>query len=142
MPKIKDPFPNGLHAFRLQATILWLWLKIKQEGLRGFWSMFPRTKVPFWDRFFEPQPYICAHPQVDAATTWRVWFSCQCGEPSKIPVCSELRFMNPWLMNQGCPLVGGHRFITPAPTFVQRESITGHMLCLSQGANDLRRFGS
>ena len=36
----------------------WLWLKIKQEGLRGFWSMFPLTKVPFWYQFFEPLPDI------------------------------------------------------------------------------------
>ena len=35
-----------------------LWLKIKQEGLRGFWSMFPLTKVPFWYWFFEPQPLV------------------------------------------------------------------------------------
>ena len=24
---------------------------------RGFWSMFPLTRVPFWYRFFEPQPF-------------------------------------------------------------------------------------
>ena len=37
----------------------WLWLKIKQEGLRGFWSMFPLTdRVPFGYRFFEPQPHV------------------------------------------------------------------------------------
>ena len=41
----------------------WLWLKITQEGLRGFWSVFPLTKVPFWNRFFEPLPF--SHP-------WRV----------------------------------------------------------------------
>ena len=33
-----------------------MWLKIKQEGLRRCWSMFPLTRVPFWYRFFEPQP--------------------------------------------------------------------------------------
>ena len=33
-----------------------LWLKIKQEGLRRCWSMFPLTRVPFWYRFLEPQP--------------------------------------------------------------------------------------
>ena len=32
-----------------------MWLKIKQ-GVRRFWSMFPLTRVPFWYRFFEPQP--------------------------------------------------------------------------------------
>ena len=31
-------------------------LKIKPEGLRRFWSVFPLTRVPFWYRFFEPQP--------------------------------------------------------------------------------------
>ena len=36
---------------------IWVWLKIKQEGVRRFWSMFPLTRVPFWYRFFEPQPY-------------------------------------------------------------------------------------
>ena len=36
---------------------IWVWLKIKQEGLRWSWSMFPLTRVPFWYRFFEPQPY-------------------------------------------------------------------------------------
>ena len=36
----------------------YIWLKIKQEGLRRFWSMFPLTSVPFWFRFSEPQPYI------------------------------------------------------------------------------------
>ena len=34
-----------------------VWLNIKQEGLRRFWSICPLTRVPFWDRFFEPQPY-------------------------------------------------------------------------------------
>ena len=33
-----------------------MWLKIEQEGLRRFWSMFPLTRVPFWYRFFEPLP--------------------------------------------------------------------------------------
>ena len=41
----------------LQVGDIWVWLKIKQEGLRRFWSMFPLTRVPFWYRFFEPQPY-------------------------------------------------------------------------------------
>ena len=37
---------------------IWLWLKIKEDGLRGFWSMFPLTRVPFWNSvFFEPQPF-------------------------------------------------------------------------------------
>ena len=35
----------------------WVWLKINQEGLRRFWSMVPLARVPFWYRFFEPQPH-------------------------------------------------------------------------------------
>ena len=35
-----------------------VWLKIKQEGLRRFGSMFPLARVPFWYRFFEPQPNL------------------------------------------------------------------------------------
>ena len=52
VPKL--PFKNM--GICLRITI-WLWLKIKQEGLRGFWSMFPLTRVPFWYRVFEPHPY-------------------------------------------------------------------------------------
>ena len=37
------------------------WLKIKQEGLRRFWSMFPIDRVPFWYRLFEPQPFVRTH---------------------------------------------------------------------------------
>ena len=40
------------------GLLKWVWLKIKQEGLRRCWSMFPRTRVPFWYRFFEPQPSV------------------------------------------------------------------------------------
>ena len=39
-------------------TPIWVWLKMKQEGLCRFWSMFPLTRVPFWCRLFEPQPYF------------------------------------------------------------------------------------
>ena len=41
---------------RISHLCKWLWLKIKQEGLGRFWSMFPLTRVPLWYRFFEPQP--------------------------------------------------------------------------------------
>ena len=34
----------------------WVWLKIRQQGLRRFWSMFPRTTVPLWYRVFQSQP--------------------------------------------------------------------------------------
>ena len=41
-----------------RGVCTWVWLKIKQEGLRRFWSMFPLTRVPCWYRFFEPQPHV------------------------------------------------------------------------------------
>ena len=48
-----------LDMYVIQHTriYIWAWLKISQEGLRRFWSRFPLTRVPFWHRFFEPQPY-------------------------------------------------------------------------------------
>ena len=33
-------------------TPKWVWLKITQEGLRRFWSIFPLTRVPFWNSGF------------------------------------------------------------------------------------------
>ena len=41
----------------LVSEVSWVWLKINQEGLRRFWSMFPLSRVPFGYRFFEPQPF-------------------------------------------------------------------------------------
>ena len=42
----------------------WLWHAVAQNETgganRGFWSMFPLTKVPFWYWFFEPQPNLSA----------------------------------------------------------------------------------
>ena len=43
-------------SFKRQA--IWVWLKIKQEGLHRFWSMFPLPRVPFGYRSSEPQPYV------------------------------------------------------------------------------------
>ena len=43
--------------FCVLGTEIWVWLKIKQEGLRRFWFMFPLTRLPYWYRFFEPRPY-------------------------------------------------------------------------------------
>ena len=43
---------------------MWVWLKIKQEGLRRFWSMFPLNRVPFWYRFLEPQPCVVLYEQL------------------------------------------------------------------------------
>ena len=53
--------PHGFHARweggPVEAVAMvslgkWLWLKIKEERLRGFWSMFPLTRVPFWNSGF------------------------------------------------------------------------------------------
>ena len=64
-PGAKGPQPLAFKGFvrpssRLERcpTSMWVWLKIHQEGLRRFWSMFPLTRVPFWFRFFEPQPCV------------------------------------------------------------------------------------
>ena len=42
-------------GFPKNQTPIWVWLKINQEGLRRFCSIFPLTRVRFWYRFFEPQ---------------------------------------------------------------------------------------
>ena len=31
--------------------------KLDGGGVRRLWSMFPLARVPFWYRFFEPQPF-------------------------------------------------------------------------------------
>ena len=35
----------------LNQKLMWVWLKVKQQGLRRCWSMFPLTRVPLWYRF-------------------------------------------------------------------------------------------
>ena len=42
---------------------------MKQEGLRGFWCMFPLTRGPFWCRFFEPQPIVNMEARPNLETT-------------------------------------------------------------------------
>ena len=32
--------------------------KLNTRGKRRFWSIFPLTWVPFWYRFFDPEPYV------------------------------------------------------------------------------------
>ena len=39
---------------------IWLWLKIKLEELRGSCSMFPLTKVPFWNSGFLSHRHMTA----------------------------------------------------------------------------------
>ena len=41
---------NGKNLAMLKRHI-WVWLKIKQEGLRRFWPLLPLTRVPCWYRF-------------------------------------------------------------------------------------------
>ena len=53
-----------------------MWLKKKkQEGLRRFWSMFLLTRVPFWYRFFEPQP--CGNNTLYKSCGWS-WLLLAC----------------------------------------------------------------
>ena len=53
------------HEASMRATVkpgymkgedMWLWLKIKELGLRRFWSLVPFTKGPILAHLFEPQP--------------------------------------------------------------------------------------
>ena len=44
--------PSPKNRSDQQREPKWVWLKINQEGLRRFWSMFPLTRVPFWDPGF------------------------------------------------------------------------------------------
>ena len=43
---------------------MWAWLKIEQEGLRRFWSIFPLSRVLFWNSGF------LSHSHVDPRS-WR-----------------------------------------------------------------------
>ena len=40
-----------------QDTPIWVWVKIQPPGDRGFWSMLPLTRVPFWVPICDPHPY-------------------------------------------------------------------------------------
>ena len=58
------PFCHLLHlgywfSGSLVATY-WVWLKVKQPGLRRFWSMFPLTRAPFWYRFLSLSAHVKA----------------------------------------------------------------------------------
>ena len=55
---------KSVQAAKRQRDI-WLWLKIKQQGLRGFWSMFPLTRVPFWYRFFLSHSHMSSKSLAD-----------------------------------------------------------------------------
>ena len=40
--------------------LVWVWLKIKQVGLRRFWSMFPLTRVEFGSGFLShSRLFVC-----------------------------------------------------------------------------------
>ena len=63
-----------------------MWLKIKQEGLPRFWSMCPLTRVPFWSRFFEPQPCGPVRYLVINQKRWVVYQKCH-----DVADCPEFR---------------------------------------------------
>ena len=52
---VASSFYSPFKMHWLGPMFIWVWLKINQEGLRRFWSVFPLTRVPFWHRLFEPQ---------------------------------------------------------------------------------------
>ena len=65
--RLRAPTPRGAGTDAGDVSqVSWCWsqailamrvgLKLKQEGLRRFWSMFPPARVPSWCQFFEPQP--------------------------------------------------------------------------------------
>ena len=69
---------------------IWVWLKIKQDGLRRCWSMFPLTKVLFWYRFFEPQPYFLRDRPAALPLNWRGSLGlCQGAGSSQPRVCDK-----------------------------------------------------
>ena len=40
------------------CAVIWLWLEIKELGLRWFWSLVPFTKGAILVHLFEPQPFV------------------------------------------------------------------------------------
>ena len=63
-----------------------MWLKIKQEGLRRFWSIFPLTRVPFWSGFLT-HSHICSSIEFTERASqkkyrWTSWTWCPFGAPS------------------------------------------------------------
>ena len=43
------PLPKEQKVDHLSFNeVIWVWLKIKREGLRRCWSMFPVARVPVW----------------------------------------------------------------------------------------------
>ena len=53
---INEDWLGSVRPKNIPNLAKWVWLKIKQEGLHRFWSMFSLASVPFWYRLFEPQP--------------------------------------------------------------------------------------
>ena len=66
------------------GVVKWVWLRIKQLGLRRFWSLFPYTKVPFWiSIFFQPQPYGRVEAHV-SSSVWCLLFRAGAGSPGEM----------------------------------------------------------
>ena len=58
-PVMKKPAAKASRPWVGFAKVMWQWLKIKELGLRRFWSMFPLTRVPFWYWFFSHTHVVC-----------------------------------------------------------------------------------
>ena len=49
---LSEPVRNQAHDQPGLKRYIWVWLKVKQEGVRRSWSMFPLTRFPFWFPFW------------------------------------------------------------------------------------------
>ena len=49
----------AITAVETSPVHIWVWLKMfnRRGKPPGLATMFPLTRVPFWYRFFEPQPF-------------------------------------------------------------------------------------
>ena len=78
-----------------------MWLKIKQQGLRRFWSMFPLTRADF-GTVFEPQPHQsgASSPGRSVERWWRSAPAAAASEASTAP-------QGRWLRSQTSPTPNG-----------------------------------
>ena len=62
---------EGITLERSQYQSMWVWVKLKPPGDHRFLSLFPFTRVPFW----EPQPcdVPSTHPPESVAYGFRIW---------------------------------------------------------------------
>ena len=67
---------------------MWVSLKITQGGLRGFRSMFPLTRVPFWLRVVAA---IWAAPFLSARNGWVFLLVCLPKQQERVPSTKDTR---------------------------------------------------